>query len=89
MGLAGRLCVDILYQLDNMVRLNMEEIDGCSNFFFQEYFLNEGEGFGIPRLYVKFWWPLFLTMKFTFLFLNLAKIHSFIPKSVYGAGTTS
>ena len=35
---------------------------------------------GIPKLYVKFWWPLFLAMKFTFLFLNLAKIHIFIPK---------
>ena len=28
--------------------------------------------FGIPKLYVKFWWPLFLAMKFTFLFLKLA-----------------
>ena len=41
-------------------------------------------GGGIPKLYVKFWWPLFLAMKFTFLFLNLAKIHIFIPKSAYG-----
>ena len=39
-----------------------------------------GRGFGIPKFYVKFWWPLFLAMKFTFLFLNLAKIHIFIPK---------
>ena len=47
---------------------------------FYEYFLNKGGGSGIPKLYVKFWWPLFLAMKFTFLFLNLAKIHIFIPK---------
>ena len=30
------------------------------------------------------WWPLFLAMKFTFLFLNLAKIHIFIPKCTEG-----
>ena len=41
-------------------------------------------GFGIPKLFVKFWWPLFLAMKFTFLFLNLAKIHIFIPKCIEG-----
>ena len=29
---------------------------------------------------MKFWWPLFLTLKFTFLFLNLAKIQIFITK---------
>ena len=34
----------------------------------------EARGGGIPKLYVKFWWSLFLAMKFTFLFLNLAKI---------------
>ena len=27
-------------------------------FFFKEYFLNKGEEFGIPKLCVKFWWPL-------------------------------
>ena len=43
-------------------------------------------GVGIPKLYVKFWWPLFLAIKFTFLFLNLAKIQIFIPKSAYGGG---
>ena len=43
-------------------------------------------GFGIPKLYVKFWWPFFLAKKFTFLFLNLAKINIFIPKSAYGEG---
>ena len=43
-------------------------------------------GVGIPKLYVKFWWPLFLALKFTFLFLNLAKIQIFIPKSAYGGG---
>ena len=42
---------------------------------------------GIPKLYVNFWWPLFLALKFTFLFLNLAKIHFFIPKSAYGGVT--
>ena len=29
---------------------------------------------------MKFWWPLFLAMKFTFVFLNLGKIQIFIPK---------
>ena len=29
-----------------------------------------------------------LAMKFTFLFLNLAKIHIFIPKSAYGGRST-
>ena len=33
-----------------------------------------------------FWWLLFLAMKFTFLFLNLAKIQIFIPKSAHGGG---
>ena len=42
--------------------------------FFWEYFLNQGGGVGILKLYVKFYWPLFLAIKFTFLFLNLAKI---------------
>ena len=37
-------------------------------------------GIGIPKLYIKFWWQLFLAMKFTFLFLNLAKIQIFIQK---------
>ena len=32
-------------------------------------------------LYVKFWWPLFLALKFTFLFLKLAKIQICIPKN--------
>ena len=36
--------------------------------------------------YVKFWRPLFLALKFTFLFLKLAKIQIFIPKSAYGGG---
>ena len=36
---------------------------------------------------MKFWWPFFLGLKFTFLFLNLAKIHFFIPKSAYGGVT--
>ena len=37
-------------------------------------------------IYVKFWWPLFLGLKFTFLFLELANIKIFIPKSAYGGG---
>ena len=41
---------------------------------------------GIPKLYVKFWWPLFLAMTFTFLFLNLGKVQIFIPKSTKGEG---
>ena len=36
--------------------------------------------------YVKFWWLLFLALKFTFLYLYLAKIQIFIPKSAYGGG---
>ena len=36
--------------------------------------------------YVKFWWLLFLALKFTFLFLNLAKIQIFIPKCTEGEG---
>ena len=41
-----------------------------------------------PKLYVKFWWPLFLALKFTFLSLNLAKIQIFIPKCTEGGGST-
>ena len=29
--------------------------------------LRGGGGVGIPKLYMKVWWPLFLAMKFTFL----------------------
>ena len=43
-------------------------------------------GFGILKLYMKFWWPLFLAMKFTFLFLNLGKIKIYIPTSTEGVG---
>ena len=43
-------------------------------------------GGGILKLYVKFWWPLFLAMKFTYLFLNLTKIYIFHPKSAYWEG---
>ena len=32
------------------------------------------------------WWSLFLAMKFTFLFLNLAKIYIFIPKRTEEGG---
>ena len=35
---------------------------------------------------MKFWWPLFLAIKFTFLFLNLAEIHISIPKCNEGGG---
>ena len=45
---------------------------------------SKGQGVGIPTLYVKFWWPLFLALKFMFLFLNLAEIQIFIPKSAGG-----
>ena len=38
------------------------------------------------KLSVKFWWPLFLAQTFTFLFLNLAKNHIFIPKCTKGGG---
>ena len=31
---------------------------------------------------MKFWWLLFLALKFTFLFLNLAKLHIYIPKKI-------
>ena len=41
-------------------------------------------GVGIPKLYVKNWWPLFWALKFTFLSLNLAKISLFLPKSAQG-----
>ena len=54
--------------------------------FFLGIVLNKGGGSGIPKPYVKFWWSLFLAKRFTFLFLNLAKIHIFIPKSAYGGG---
>ena len=50
----------------------------------KKYFLRilpqKGGGVGIPKLYVKFWWPLFLATNVTFSFQNLAKIHIFIPK---------
>ena len=44
--------------------------------------------FAIPKLYVKFWWPLFLAINLAFLFLDLAKIQISIPKSAYGGGST-
>ena len=46
----------------------------------------EGGGVSIPTLYVNSWWPLFLAMKFSFLYLNLAKILNFIPKCTKGGG---
>ena len=52
-----------------------------------EYFLNKGAGDGgsvIPKLYVKFWWPLFLALK-TRLFL--AKSDIFIPRCNEGGST--
>ena len=36
---------------------------------------------------MKFWWPLFLAIKFTLLFLNLAKIQFCIPKCAHGGVT--
>ena len=38
---------------------------------------------------MKFRWPLFLALKFTFFFLNLAKIQISIPKSVFGWGESA
>ena len=38
----------------------------------------EGGGFGIPKLYVKFWWPLFLALKTTL----------FWPRDIWISGTT-
>ena len=37
--------------------------EALKNGIFQEYILNKGGGSGIPKLYVKFWWPLFLALK--------------------------
>ena len=51
--------------------------------FFRKISKIREEVVDIPKLYVKFWWPLFLAMKFTFLFVNLAKIDIFIPESAY------
>ena len=48
-----------------------------------------GVGDGILKLSAKFWWPLFLAIKSKILFLNLAKIQIFIPKSAYGGGGTA
>ena len=66
----------------NVIFINTLREPLKKNVFLKEYFLNKG-GVGIPKLYVKFWWPLLLALKFTLLFLNLAKIQIFIPKSAY------
>ena len=61
------------YYMPLLKLLQLLEFQGGSEkIVLQEYFLNKGGGgvVGIPKLYVKFWWPLFLVMKFTFLFLN-------------------
>ena len=34
---------------------------------------------------MKYWWPLFLVIKFTFVFLNLAKIHIKVPMGGEGS----
>ena len=44
-------------------------------------------GFGIPKFFVKFWDPLFLALKFTFLFLNVAKIQILFLKVPMGGGS--
>ena len=49
-------------------------------FFRNDSSIRGGRGFGIPNFFVKFWWPLFFAIKYTFLFLNVAKIQIFIPK---------
>ena len=47
----------------------------------KRFFSKKGGGSGIPDLYVKFWWPLFLALK-TQLFL--AKSDILIPKCTEG-----
>ena len=46
---------------------------GRSKQFFLGNILNKGGGVGIAKLFVKFWWPFFLAMKFTFLFLYVPR----------------
>ena len=48
---------------------------GRSKQFFLGNILNKGDGG------VKFWWPIFLAMKFTNLFPKFGEIHIFISKS--------
>ena len=68
-------------------RLIITRVDVClireavQKLFFRNIFFIRGGGVSIPKLYMEFWWPLFLAKKFTFLFLNLVKTHMFIPKS--------
>ena len=59
----------------------IEEEQKTSLFKIERFLLNVES-----KLYVKFWWSSSLAKKFTFLFLNLAKIHTFIPKSASGGG---
>ena len=66
-----------------MVFLRLLSLNGClygkhSKMFLRNISKMGGRGLSIPKLYVKFLWPLFL--KFSVLFLNLAKIHILIPK---------
>ena len=58
--------------------------EGSSQFVF-EHFLNKGGGVSIPKLYVKFWWLLFLAMKFTCLFLTFSQ-NSHFYSEIYQRG---
>ena len=50
------------------IKVLLGEVLNKDCFFFLIFFLNRGvgrgKGTGIPKLYVKFWWSLFLAMKF-------------------------
>ena len=54
--------------------------------FFNEYFLNKGGGFGSPKLYVKFWWPLFLALKTRLFFAKSDKKSPLNVPMVGGGG---
>ena len=49
--------------------------------FFKKYFLNKEGGSSIPKLYVKFWWPLFLAFK-TQLFLTKVTFLAVLDSSI-------
>ena len=56
-------------------------------FFFQEYFLKKGwGGVDFPKLYVEFWWLLFLAMKFTCLFIPKFGQSSHFYSQMYRGG---
>ena len=53
---------------------------------FHEYFLNKGGGSGIPKLYVKFWWPLFLALKNLFFWPKVTFLSLNVPRGGGGLG---